>query len=201
LYGYETLRQTFGYAGTARNIGAYVDDTVRVGRMTLNLGVRIDHSHAFAPSQSELDDLGNPTGKTFPYAGFYTWDTVSPRLGANIKLTSDGKTVFKTHWGRYHPQITTGEFANIIGPNVKPYYQGDYDPVTGQVSNLFLLSSSDNLSVAPNYGSPRNDQFILSVERELTAKMGLQVSYVRKWGLDEGFLGDGRIARVALGTQ
>jgi hypothetical protein len=25
--------------------------------------------------------------------------------------------------------------------------------------------------------------------------------YVRKWGLHDGFLGDGRIARVALATQ
>ena len=186
LYGYATVRQIFGYAGIARNVGAYIDDTVRVGRLTLNLGVRFDHSHAFAPAQSELDDAGNPTGKTYPYADFFTWDSVSPRLGANIKLTDDGKTVLKTHWGRYHPQITTGEFGNIIGPNVKPYYQGTYDPATGTISDLFLLSSSDNLSVASDYSSPRTDQFILSVERELTARMGLQVSYVRKWGRNYG---------------
>jgi len=47
---------------------------------------------------------------------------------------------------------------------------------------LFLLSSSENLSIPPNYGPPRTDQFILGFERELTARMGLQVSYVRKWG-------------------
>jgi Carboxypeptidase regulatory-like domain len=186
VYGYATVRQTFSYAGTARNIGAFVDDAVRVGRVTLNLGVRVDHSHAFAPEQNEVDSVGNPTGKTYPYADFFTWDNVSPRLGANFKLTGDGKTVLKTHWGRYHPQITTGEFANIIGPNVLPYYQGTYDPATGQISDLFLLSSSESLSVAPNYGAPRTDQFIVSAEHELTSKMGLQVSYVRKWGRNYG---------------
>jgi len=186
LYGYATVRQTFSYAGTARNIGAFVDDDVRLGRLTLNLGVRVDHSHAFAPAQNEVDNVGNPTGKTYPYADFFTWDSVSPRLGANIKLTGDGKTVFKTHWGRYHPQITTGEFANIVGPNVKPYYRGTYDPATGKISDLFLLSSSENLSVAPNYSAPRNDQFIVSVEHELTSKIGLQGSYVRKWGRNYG---------------
>ena len=34
-----------------------------------------------------------------------------------------------------------------------------------------------------------------------TAQLRRHSSYVRKWGLDEGFLGDGRIARVALATQ
>jgi len=181
-YGYATVRQPFSYAGTARNIGGFVDDAVRLGRLTLNLGVRYDHSHAFTPEQQELDADANPTGKTFPRKDWFSWDSVSPRLGANFKLTDDGKTVLKTHWGRYHPQITTGEFANIVGPNVKPVFQGAYDPVTGEISNLFLLSSNANLGISSNYTSPRTDQFILSVERELTAKMGLNVSYVRKWG-------------------
>src|SRR6185436_11205603 len=97
-----------------------------------------------------------------------------------------GKTIVKAHWGRYHPQITTGEFANIIGPNVKPYYIGTYNFATGQIDDLTLESSSENLSVAPEYGSPRTDQFIVGFERELTQKMGLQVNYVRKRGRDFG---------------
>ena len=184
LYGYGNVRQTFSYAATARNIGAFVDDTIRLGRMTLNLGLRGDYSKAFAPAQQELDDNVKPTGKTFPRADFFTWQSVSPRVGANWKITGDGKTIVKAHWGRYHPQITTGEFANVIGPNVKPYYQGTYNFATGQVEDLFLTSSSENLSVAADYHPPRTDQFIVGFERELTAKMGVQVNYVRKWGRD-----------------
>jgi hypothetical protein len=185
LGGYGKVRQTFSYAATARNMGAFIDDSIRLGdRLTLNLGARVDHSKAFSPVQDELDDNAKPTGRTFPKADFFTWDSVSPRVGLNWKLTGDGKTIVKSHWGRYHPQITTGEFANIIGPNVKPYFQGDYNPATGQIENLFLLSSSENLRVAPDYHSARTDQFIIGFERELTPMMGLQVNYVRKWGRD-----------------
>jgi TonB-dependent receptor-like protein len=185
LYGYGKVRDTFSYGATARNVGAFIDDSIRVGsRMTLNLGVRVDHSSAFAPAQDELDDNAQPTGRTFPKADFFTWKSVSPRLGLNWKLTGDGKTIVKAHWGRYHPQITTGEFANIIGPNVKPYFIGTYNPATGKIEDLALESSSENLSVASDYHPPRTDQFIIGFERELTAKMGLQVSYVRKWGRD-----------------
>jgi hypothetical protein len=95
-----------------------------------------------------------------------------------------GRTVVKSHWGRYHPQITTGEFANVIGPNIKPYYQGTYNFATGEVDDLFLTSSSENLKVSPTYNSPRTDQFIVGVEQELTSKIGLQVNYIRKWGRD-----------------
>ena len=38
--------------------------------------------------------------------------------------------------------------------------------------------------MSSDYDSPRTDQFIVGFERELTAKMGLQVNYVRKWGRD-----------------
>jgi hypothetical protein len=184
-YGYGNVRQTFSYAATARNVGAFIDDSVRLGdRVTLNLGLRADHSSAFAPAQEELDDNAKPTGKTFPHADFFTWNSVSPRVGVNWKVTGDGKTIVKAHWGRYHPQITTGEFANMIGPNVKPYYQGTYNFATGQVEDLFLTSSAENLSVASDHHSPRTDQFVIGFERELTRMMGVQVNYVRKWGRD-----------------
>ena len=113
-------------------------------------------------------------------------DSISPRVGLNLKLTGDGKTVVKSHWGRYHPQITTGEFANVIGPNVKPYFQGTYNAATGQVEDLFVTSSSRESECSTDYSAPRTDQFLVGFERELNAKMGLQVNYVRKWGRDFG---------------
>src|SRR6185503_18151565 len=184
-YGYVNVRQPFSYAAQIRNIGVFIDDSIRLGdRVTLNLGMRADRSNALAPAQQELDDSARPTGKTFPRADFFTWKTISPRLGVNWKVTSSGKTIIKSHWGRYHPQITTGEFANVIGPNIPPFYQGNYNFATRQVEDLFLTSSSENLRVASDYNSPRTDQFIIGVERELTAKMGIQVNYVRKWGRD-----------------
>jgi len=184
-YGYGNVRQPFSYGARIRNIGAFIDDNVRIGdRLTLNLGVRYDYSKAFSPAQEELDDNAQPTGNTFPRLDHFTWSTFSPRLGLNWKVTADGKTVVKSHWGRYHPQITTGEFANVIGPSIKPYFQGFYDATTGEISDLFLLSSSENLSVDADYNAPRTDQFLLGFERELPARLGLQINYVRKWGRD-----------------
>jgi len=184
-YGVGTERTPFSYSGNSRNIGVFVDDTVRVNsRLSLNLGLRYDHDKAYSAEQDELDANGNPTGKVFPETDFYTWTPWSPRLGFNLKLTADGRTVLKGHWGRYHRAVATGEYANVIGPNVKPYYAGPFDLATGQFTDLTLISSNANLGVDPNYKSPYQDQFILSLERELVPGLGGVINYVNKRGGD-----------------
>ena len=103
LYGYGYARQPFSYSGNSRNLGFYIDDTVRVSdRLSFNLGLRYDYNKAFSASQEELDQFGTPTGTTFPKRDFYTWKNFSPRIGFNWKLSGDGRTVLRGHWGRYH---------------------------------------------------------------------------------------------------
>jgi outer membrane receptor protein involved in Fe transport len=186
LYGYGYERQPFSYNGQARNLGAFVDDTVKVNdRLSFNLGLRYDHNKAFAAEQDELDEFGNPTGKRFPKTDFFTWKDFSPRLGFNLKLTKDGRTVLKGHFGRYHRPIATGEFANIIGPNVKATFSGtNYNFETGTFENLTFLRGNSNLGFDPNYKSPYTDQYIVSLERELLKGLGAQVNYIYKRGRD-----------------
>lgn len=182
-YGYGIARQPFSYNGASRSIGVFVDDTVRVNdRLSLNAGVRWDHNKAFSPEQAELDEFARATGVTFPKTDYYTWKQFSPRLGFNWKVTGDGKTVLKGHWGRYHRAVATGEYANVIGPNVKPYFAGGYDTVTNTFLDLTQVSSNEQLGVDPNYESPYTDQFILSLERELAPGLGAYVNYVNKRG-------------------
>ena len=184
-YGYGIARTPFSYSGNSRNIGVFVDDTVRVsGRLSLNLGIRYDHDQAYSAKQDELDDNSQPTGVVFPRTDFYTWTPWSPRLGFNWKVTADGKTALKGHWGRYHRAVATGEYANVIGPNVKPYFAGPFDVATGTFLDLTQISSNANLSVDPSYRSPYTDQFILSLERELVPGMGAFLNYVHKKGGD-----------------
>ena len=136
-YGYGIARTPFSYNGSSRSVGVFVDDTIRLNeRFTINAGVRWDYNKAYSPEQQELDENSNPTGTSFPETDYYTWKQFSPRFGFNWKATADGKTVLKGHWGRYHRAVATGEFANILGPNVKPYFAGGYDVPTGTFLDL-----------------------------------------------------------------
>jgi outer membrane receptor protein involved in Fe transport len=186
-YGFGYERQPFSYSGNSRNFGVFFDDTVRVNdRLTFNVGLRYDHNKAYSAEQEELDANGQPTGTTFPRTDLYTWKNFSPRLGFNLKLTGDGKTVLKGHWGRYHRSIATGEYANVIGPNVKPTFSGTFDfGINGfDPDSLVFFEGNSNLGVDPDYKSPRTDQFILGLERELTPGVAANVNYIHKKGRD-----------------
>ncbi len=185
-YGYQ--RTPWRYSGVGRSLAIFVDDTARINdRLSLNIGLRYDHDKAFSNALEERTGLdtgaGQPTGVVFPRVDYFTWDSVSPRIGFNWKLTSDGKTVLKTHWGQYHRPVTTGEFANRLGPSITPSFSGsNFNFATGRFENLVQTSSPERLSVASDYSSPRTNQFVLGMERELTRSVGLNLNYVHKYG-------------------
>jgi hypothetical protein len=186
-YGYGYEYQPFSYGGNTRSLGLFADDSFQIGdRLTLNLGLRFDTSHAYSPEQPGLNEDLTETGVVFPSQDHFTWNTVSPRLGFNVKLTGDGKTVFKGHWGRYHRTITTGDFSNVVGPSIPPIYYGtNFDFAADDFDDLELLRDpSENLSLDDDLKSPYTDQFILSVDRELSTDLGLSLIYVNKRGRD-----------------
>ncbi len=185
-YGYGYEYQPFSYGGNTRSIGVFADDTFQVSdRLTLNLGVRFDSSHAYSPEQPQLNEDLSETGVVFPRADYFTWNTISPRLGFNLKLTGDGKTVLKGHWGRYNRTITTGDFSNIVGPSIPPIFFGtNYNFATDEFETLELLRDNSKLNLDNDMTAPHTDQFIVSVDRELTTDLGLSLIYINKRGRD-----------------
>jgi len=182
-YGYGIAYTPFSYSGNTRAIGVFFDDTVRVSdRLSLNIGLRYDYQKAFSAERDQLDADGRPTGTTFPQTDFFTWNTFAPRIGFNWKLTGDGRTVLKGHYGRYYRAVATGEYANKIGPSITPIFVGPYDLPTGQFGELTLSRSNENLGVDADYNAPYTDQFIASLERELHRGLGAQLNYVYKRG-------------------
>jgi outer membrane receptor protein involved in Fe transport len=184
-YGYSIV--PYHYGGTMRSVGVYADDTFRVNdRLTLNLGLRYDNSRASIQSFPILDRDGNPTGEqSQAIDGLYTWNTVSPRIGFNYKLTGDGKTVLRAHYGRYYRGIVTGEFS-AVGPSIPPLFSGSYNFESGQLEDLQLVQDNTNLQVDGGYKNPYTDQYIVSLDRELVNHLGLSLHYVHKRGRNYG---------------
>jgi hypothetical protein len=185
LYGYGYTRLPFHYGGEMRNVGAFADDTFRVNsRLTLNLGLRYDNSKALFPSYPILDPVGNDTGATSAAVDkLFSWNTVSPRVGFNFKLTNDGKTVLRAHYGRYYRGIVTGEIAPLT-PTVPQVFLGLWDFENNRFSpeSLEVVSDNTNLRVNPDYKAPYTDQFSASFERELLPNFGVSLHYTHKRG-------------------
>jgi outer membrane receptor protein involved in Fe transport len=178
-YGYQY--QPFSYGGTTTGLGVFVDDAVRVNdRLTLNLGARFDRNTAKIPGLDVLDQIGNPTGERIAARELYTWNVVSPRLGFNFKLTSDGKTVLRAHYGRYYRGIVTAEYSSSVGVSPHETRAGAYDLATGTFIDPEVSEFSQNQRIDPNYENPHTDQFAASLERELMPNLGLSLHYINK---------------------
>jgi outer membrane receptor protein involved in Fe transport len=185
-YGYAQL--PFKQNGQMRTTGAFFDDTYRVGpRWTFNLGLRYDHSRASLPTDAILDAEGNPTSQTVPgNDNLFTWNVWSPRVGFTVKLTANGHSVLKGHYGRYYRGMVTGEFDDVA-QTVAPRYlfDGTYDSA-GNPQNLELVSDNSNHRADPNFKNPYTDQFVAAFEQEIHRDFGLKVSYIHKRGRDYG---------------
>ena len=181
-----TLRQPATSAGEFITAGLYAMDTVRFAeRFTVNLGLRFDHDRAISPDLPAYDGQGNKTGGTIGGLGtLYAWSVLSPRLGLTVKLSSDGKTILRTSYGRFHQGILGGELA-AVHPGVTPITTAAYDPATAQYSRIIsVVDPTINLRLDPNTKSPQTNQFGLGVDRELGSHLAVALSYVRKDGSD-----------------
>ena len=94
---------------------AFVSDTLRVGsRVTINPGLRFDHSRAISQDVPEFDANGDDTGEIIDGRGTVdTWNTVSPRLGVVIKLDAAGRTMLRANAGRFSQGVLTGEISTF----------------------------------------------------------------------------------------
>src|SRR5262249_37549007 len=126
-----TFRETSATIGRVMTTGFFVQDNwTPVPRVTLNLGVRFDHSLGDIPETPKLDSSFENVLGTYPgISDVVTYNNWSPRLGTAIKLDNAGKTVVKTSYGRYFSRLNTGLFT-AIAPGAAVSNTYGYNSVT-----------------------------------------------------------------------
>jgi hypothetical protein len=118
--GVAKLRELVNSKFDIKSFGAYVGDTWRMNRLTLNLGARFSHETtqakaSDAPANSIAPDL--IPALHFPGQDGPTFNNVSPRLGATYDLMGNGKTVVRGNSARFYDSIgpTPANFVNPLG--------------------------------------------------------------------------------------
>ena len=162
----------------------FASDTITLGdRLTINAGVRFDHSRALHQDLRTLDPQGHETNEIVLGRGtLYTWNLVSPRLGVTTKLTSDGRTVLRASYGRFSQGMLTGE--------LEPFHPGAtatttrvFNPATGDYTGAVrVVDPKINLQLDSGTRAPHTDQFSIGVDREIGRQLAVAVAYVRKSG-------------------
>jgi len=184
---YAYFRDPFNIGGQFRTWGVFAEDVIRPNdRLTLSLGLRFDHSQATSQDLPRRDINGDETGETVQGLGnLYTWDTFSPRIGLNFKLTADGKTILRANYGRFHRNMTTGEMDDVH-PGLTDKTLANYDPATGGYSDVVaVINPLANLAIDPDMRPPGTHQYSFGIDREIAANLGFEFTYVHKDGSDE----------------
>lgn len=180
---------------------AYFNDAWKMGRATINWGLRFDYQDDKAPAASIqaspiLPDL--LPGVNFPGADSgVTYQNLAPRLGFTYDLAGQGKTVIKASFGRYYGLgIYTSGTLSPTGQTTLSYFwndgNGDLLVQRNEIdfARGFRATPSSNYdpanpsavktpnSVDPNLLNDTTNEVIAGVDREIMPNFGVGASYI-----------------------
>jgi hypothetical protein len=163
---------------------AFASDSVRIGdRLTINAGLRFDHSRAISQDIKGVDAEGHDTSETINGLGtLYTWNVFSPRLGVTAVLPGDGRTMLRASYGRFNQGVLTGEISPIH-PGAAPVTTTAFDAATGGYTTLVsVVNPKVNLLIDPKTRTPRTDEYSIGIDREIRPRLAVAVGYIGKTG-------------------
>jgi hypothetical protein len=178
-----TSQLPYYQGSTARTWGVYVDDTYRIKRATINLGVRYDSSAGGFPALPFVDANAQPTGDMSAATDtLYSWKTFSPRVGISYTMNESGRSILKAHYGRYYAELSAGDFSAAV-PSITPSFDFDINPA-GERINVVATTSNASLSISGDVKAPYTDQYMAQFEQQLSRDVGVQIAYAHKRGSD-----------------
>jgi Carboxypeptidase regulatory-like domain len=179
----------------------YVNDTWKLrGKLTLNLGLRVEHYTDGWPEQDVAPEgvpalAGDPRfaslfqAKTVEGRTVARTTTAAPRAGFAYDLTGRGKSVVKAFYGRFYfnSADTVADVENPVGRLRARYRFNDLNGnriVDGpQEIGAFvrtLDSAAGAVTVDPNLERPYGEEASTHLEQEIAAGLSGRVSYVYK---------------------
>jgi hypothetical protein len=191
--------RNYPYDGIGRldEYAIYASDSWRpTRRLTLNLGLRWEHSVAYVPAQTKVQ---GPFGNAGDYAKVDagSWTAPAPRLGLAYDLFGNGKTVAKASWGRYNIQwgLQYAQDYNLNQQTTIAYRwrdpDGNNDYTPGEVNlnlngpDFISISGSSNNTINPDLAWPYVNEYSASLEHELMNSLSIRGLYLQKNVLDQ----------------
>jgi len=145
------------------------DDWTVADRLTLNLGIRLDHANI---GYIEAERPNMPT-----------FNDVSPRLGAVYDVLGDGRMSAHVFWGKFYsevhgtifdnfdPQASVWEYYEWTGQQYTRFPSWDYDPGAG-------------LSIDPNLKNAWSKQFTTGLDWQFQENVAFAFKYIHKYDSD-----------------
>ena len=178
-----SFRDPWVAGGEQKLLGVWVEDQLSRGRFTVSLGVRFDQLRAVSPDLPARNTLLEETGETIQGLGeLFKWNMVAPRTGFNLKLTQDGSTILRGHYGRAFRQVFSNDIVGVH-PGNSPITLARWNPSTASYSTIISVTDpTANIAVDPDMQAPVTDSFSIGVDRQLRANLAVGATVVHKRG-------------------
>jgi len=189
----------------------YLQDTLSVGNLTANIGIRYDKQEgtnlARTIGASALLPNVLPAVSVSSQDIGFSWERITPRLGLTYALGKERKTLLRASYSRFADQLGTG-FASQLNPlgAVSYAYFITTNPGNGNVGVNQLLNPSSpefgfsgnvnpftggllqSNSVASDFNAPLTDEVLLGVEHALLPEfvVGLNFTFRKLTEIAEG---------------
>lgn len=157
IYQYAGLpyyRVSYGYdvQGDNHRVSAYAQDQWSKNRVTLNIGLRMDHIRGYSPQLKK--DVYTPSN---------AW---GPRVGATYDLNSSHTSALKAFWGRYY-EGTAASFFTQATPGIQDYTHTPLNPDYTVAGPTEIIVPAQVFGINSDIQHPRTDEFNASFETQL----------------------------------
>jgi hypothetical protein len=158
--GVPYYRYSYGYTleGQNRRTSLYAQDQWNIKRLTLNLGLRMDHIRGYSPVLKEN-----------VYTPHAAW---GPRLGAAYDVAGNGTSVLRAFWGRYFEGTATGFYTSAT-PGIQDYTQTPLNPNGTPAGPPEVITPGQVYAIRSDINHPRTDEFSLAWEQNFLGNMRL----------------------------
>ena len=190
------------------NTALFGQDTFKINRLTLLMGLRYDRNHNVAlASHAAASSVLPALLPAVDFAGAdpgVVFNNFSPRLGVTYDLRGDAKTVVHANWAIYFGQVGTGgapvptgyayEINPVTAVSVRfPWVDANGDKiaqpneivvstkplaVSGNWNPLDPTAVSTANKVDPNLKNERTQEFIIGIDREFGGGFGIAANYI-----------------------
>jgi len=167
----------------------HAQDNIGLGKFTLNLGLRFEHTAGLLPEQSAP---GGPysSARSFPAQDVFSWNTLAPRIGIIYDPLPTHNVALKGGYSRYYYAASTGY---VSGPNQNNLGASAYNWVDRNNDHVFqpgeengkLYSFGGSItSVDPNLKQPYADEVAAGIEFEAPGRVRVTGQYIHRQAHD-----------------